>query len=713
MTDLASLRFREESVLLKAQADPERYYLSQILPRKLELSLNYLERRTFWRDLGLILQTVGVAFLPALVGGVQGRLHGGKTSMAWTAWMHEKLFRFLRSSRRRALKILADAILVVTAYFLAYLIRFDGALPGHEAVPLLRSLPLLLATTLLAFYRFGLYRGLYEYSSVQDLMLLISAHSIGWAAFVVLQHLLPLQWTPRSVLVIYWLLGLILMGGVRFSFRMVTEVAGLRKGDRKRALIVGAGSVGEMIIRQMKLHTDLGYVPVCLVDDDPEKRRVSLHGVDVVGRTDDIPRIAKEKRIAEIVIAAPSAGAREMRRIVAQCEKAGVSFKTVPGPRELINGHLELGQLRGVKLEDLLDREPVRTDSERIAAFLRSKVVLVTGAGGSIGQELCRQIMAYKPEKVILFDRNENSLFYLENELKERWAGGYEAVVGDVCDAGKVSQVLGTYRPAVVFHAAAHKHVPLMELHPEEAIKNNLKGTMTVADLSRSHDVDCFVLISTDKAVDPVNIMGASKRLAELYVQNVGQKSATKFVTVRFGNVLGSNGSVVTLFQKQIEKRQPVTVTDPEMTRYFMTISEAVTLILQASAIGTGGEIFVLDMGEPVKVVEMARHLISLSGLVPDEDIPIEFTGRRPGEKIYEQLWQAGEEPQKTEFEKILVARCNGNGYKHNGHKNGYLRRQLKEITQYAEKMEREAMMAKINDVLPTYGLRRAQKLVA
>ncbi|NIT59138.1 MAG: polysaccharide biosynthesis protein [Aliifodinibius sp.] len=611
-------------------------------------------------------------------------------------WLTERLQIHTTGSRRRLLKVLVDAVFIVLAYFCAFQIRFEGAIPKAELKCFVQSQPLLLAFTLVSFYKFKLYKGLYEYSSIKDLLLLITAHSLGWAVFVVVQYLLHLHWTPRSVLIIYWLLGLILMGGVRFSYRLFFEFSGFRRNNQIRVLVIGAGAVGEMIIRQMKLDSQLGYRPVCLVDDDPEKRDISIHGVPVVGTINDIPSLVKQKNISQIIIATSTANAGQMRRIVSICEKAEIVFKTVPGPREMMNGTVRLDQLRGVRIEDLLEREPVRTDGERIAEFLNGKVVLVTGAGGSIGQELSRQIMGYKPEKLVLLDRNENSLFYLEDDLKSRWVGGYEAVVGDVCDVDKVRKVFTDYRPSVVFHAAAHKHVPLMELNPEEAIKNNLKGTITVANVARRHAVQHFVLISTDKAVEPINIMGASKRLAELYIQAINHQEGTRFITVRFGNVLGSNGSVVTLFQKQIAHRQAITVTDPKMTRYFMTVSEAIALILQASAIGDAGEIFVLDMGEPVRVVEMARHLISMSGLVPGKDIPIEFTGIRPGEKIYERLWYEGEHPKKTEFEKILVARTNGNNY-------GQLLTKLNEILKLAQGMQRNAMMKRIRELIPSY----------
>ncbi|RMF68921.1 MAG: polysaccharide biosynthesis protein, partial [Calditrichaeota bacterium] len=605
--------------------------------------------------------------------------------MTLPQWLYQRLVSCFRGRKRLVLKISADAVAVSLSFFLAYLIRFDGALPASQRRIFISVLPFLLLVTLSSYYGFRLYKGLYQYSSAKDLLTLVTAHSVGLVAFRALLPLLHLPWTPHSVLLIFWALGLVLSGGVRFSYRLLREIAALPHKDRRPVLVVGAGCAGEMILRQLRIDAALNYYPVGIVDDDPDKRSTTIHGVPVLGTTKDIPEIASALGVEQIIIAVPSASARQMRTIVGYCEQAGVDFKTVPGPRELINGQVTLNQLRGVKIEDLLEREPVRTDAERIGDFLKNKVILVTGAGGSIGQELCRQIMEYKPEKLIMLDRAENSLFYLENDMKGRWIGGFTAVVGDVCDAAKLDQVMAEYRPEIVFHAAAHKHVPLMELNPEEAIKNNLKGTRTVAEVAKRHRVKRFVLISTDKAVEPTSIMGASKRLAELYVQGANRDGRTKFITVRFGNVLGSNGSVVTLFQKQIERGGPVTVTDPEMTRYFMTIPEAVTLILQASTIGEGGEIFVLDMGEPIKVVDMARHLISLSGLEPDRDIAIEFTGKRPGEKLFEQLWQKGERPRRTEYEKILVARSNGLDY-------AFVMQQLDAIQKAAEAMQRKEM---------------------
>jgi FlaA1/EpsC-like NDP-sugar epimerase/lipopolysaccharide/colanic/teichoic acid biosynthesis glycosyltransferase len=696
ITDPASLQFRHEESLLNGHGNAETFYITSILPEKLRINLTYLKRRSFWTDAYIILLTVGAAIMPGVTTPLTMFMTGGKSTMERKGWIVSLAQQYLKRLRRPYSKLIVDAVLIVLAYFLAYTIRFEGSMPMRALDVFLRSQPVLLAMTLGLLYLFRLYNRMYEYSSSKDLIALVSAHTLGWMMFVATQYMLHLQWTPRSVAIIYWLLGLMFMGAVRFSQRAAKEMLGRPQQHRKRVLVVGAGTAGEMIIRQMKIDNELDYHPVCLVDDNPEKLDSSLHGVPVLGNSTNIPQLVKQKGIEQIVIATPSAKPSQMRLIVAKCEEAKVAFQTVPGPREMMDGSISINQLRSVRIEDLLDREPVRADSERIATYLNGKIVMVTGAGGSIGSELCWQIMEYKPEKLILFDHSENSLFYLENDLKNRWAGGCKTVVGDVCDMGKVEQTMEEHRPSVIFHAAAHKHVPLMELNPEEAIKNNVRGTMTIANAAKKFGVNRFVLISTDKAVEPENIMGASKRLAELYVREANRNGRTKFITVRFGNVLGSNGSVVTLFQKQIARGGPVTVTDPEMTRYFMTIPEAITLILQASTMGEGGEIFVLDMGEPVKVVDMARHLISLSGYDPDHDIPIEFTGVRPGEKIYERLWYQSEKPQRTEFEKIMVARTNG-------HTDLLLIKQLKEILEHAERMERDEMFFKINQLLPSY----------
>ncbi|MFQ6112866.1 MAG: polysaccharide biosynthesis protein [bacterium] len=698
ITDLASIYYRDEAELIPAN-NPEDYYVRQILHEKLKLNLNYICSQSFWYDLKILAFTILISFFPAFNGKwLRSSLQSGffnKFSRSALLRLH-RMDKLIRGKKRILLKFLVDSTIILVVYYFAFLVRYEGQVPYTVWLGFVSTSPILISISIAVFYFSNIYRGLWEYCGIKELLRLINVHTLAWVSFISCTILLKIYWVPRSVLVIYWLLGLVSLGGVRIGYRIFCRHTGLLISKKVRVLIVGAGDAGEMILRQIINDPLLGYQPVGLVDDDAKKLHARIHGVPIVGTTTEIPVLARDKQVDQIIIATPSATASQMRRIVSRCQETGIDFKTVPGPRELIDGKVTVNQLRDVKIEDLLEREPVHTDSQRIASFLRGEVVMVTGAGGSIGQELCQQILQYKPKNLIMFDHSENSLFYLDNDLRSQWSGFYTIVVGDVCDEAKVGQVLSSYKPSIVFHAAAHKHVPLMELNPEEAIKNNLRGTMMVATLAKEHGVGHFVLISTDKAVEPTNIMGVSKRLAELYVQAISCDSTTGFVTVRFGNVLGSNGSVVTLFQKQIERGGPVTVTDPRMTRYFMTISEAVTLILQASAIGEGGEIFVLDMGEPIKVVDMARHLITLSGLKPDLDIPIEFIGRRPGEKIFEQLWHDGEIPEPTDFDKILVARTNG-------HDNWYLSQELDEILELAENMQREELFEKIQGLIPSY----------
>lgn len=449
--------------------------------------------------------------------------------MVYISKFWDWLTRSLRGSRRRILKFAVDAFLVALAYYLAYSIRFEGQIPTVEIIHFFQSVLLLVVMVTLCFYGTKLYKGLWEYSSIKDLLSLLIAHSVSWAGFITSTYLLRIHGIPRSVLVIYWLLALIFLGGVRFSYRLFREAIGIPVTNGKRVLVVGAGDAGEMIIRQMKSNRKLGYYPVGIADDDPDKRRVSIHGVPVLGRTEDIPKVVKERQAEEIIIATPSAKASQMRRIVEMCEQAGVEFKTVPGPREIMDGSVSLNQLRKVHIEDLLEREPVRTDAKKMAAFLQGQVVMVTGAGGSIGQELCRQILRFAPRHLVLYDHAENSLFYLEHELHTFAKNNFSTVVGDVTDVAKTSRVLEEYKPAIIFHAAAHKHVHLMELNPEEAIKNNLKGTMNMAYLSKTHGVEKFVLISTDKAVAPTSVMGASKRLAEIFVSYCAENGSTNF----------------------------------------------------------------------------------------------------------------------------------------------------------------------------------------
>jgi FlaA1/EpsC-like NDP-sugar epimerase len=528
-----------------------------------------------------------------------------------------------------------------------------------------QSLPVILAVRLTVFAYAGLYRGMWRFVGMRDLVKLIQAVTFSSILSVVLLFLIfRLEGYPRSVFIIDWFVVLIFIGGSRFAYRLFREgvfksLFGAQDKNRAgiRVLIVGAGRAGELILREILGNSHYGFLPVGFVDDNRSKRSSTIHGYRVLGNTRDIPRLVKEHSIEEIFLAIPSASSKAKRRIMHVCKSSGLKFKTLPAMGQLLNGTVTVNALREFQIEDLLGREPVKLDAGSIKEYLRDKTVMITGAGGSIGSELCRQVAHFSPRRLVLYERSEFNLYQIQMNLLELYPDlEVHAVIGDVLNQQRAKRTMRQFKPEVLFHAAAYKHVPLMELNAEEALRNNVYGTWVVAYLSHVYGVKKFVMVSTDKAVKPTNIMGASKRIAELVCQGFGRDSKTKFVTVRFGNVLNSVGSVIPLFKRQIARGGPVTVTHPEIYRYFMTIPESVQLIMQAGAMGRGGEIFILDMGEPVKIVDLARDMISLSGLEPDKDIKIVFTGLRPGEKLYEELLTDGEEITSTLHEKIKVA---------------------------------------------------------
>ncbi|MEN6307329.1 MAG: nucleoside-diphosphate sugar epimerase/dehydratase [Anaerohalosphaeraceae bacterium] len=450
---------------------------------------------------------------------------------------------------------------------------------------------------------------------------------------------------------------IMLLSAIRMVVRLYHEEFFTEtRGTARRFLIVGAGNAGEALLREMMRRKDAQYEVVGFVDDDPNKQGSEIHGISVLGSVDKLPMICRKEAVDEIAIAIPSANRKQLRRVVQVCQGTKIRFSTVPSLTDIASGKFRVSQMRDVEINDLLGRDVIQLDMEQIRAFLANKVILVTGAGGSIGSEMCRQVCGFGPKKLLLLEQAENPLFFIERELQQSFGKvPLIPVIADITDRIRIEQFFAEYRPQVVIHAAAHKHVPLMEQNPGEAIKNNVIGTRTIADAADKFGAECFVMISTDKAVNPTSIMGSSKRVAEMYIQDLNKTSKTHFVTVRFGNVLGSNGSVVPIFKQQIAAGGPVTVTHPEMRRYFMTIPEASQLVLQAAAMGEGGEIFVLDMGEPVKIVDLAREIITLSGFRPGEDIEIEFSGLRPGEKLFEELSIEGENMLPTNHPKIAV----------------------------------------------------------
>jgi FlaA1/EpsC-like NDP-sugar epimerase len=514
----------------------------------------------------------------------------------------------------------------------------------------------------LIYYAFGLYRRVWAYASTRELTLIVAAVSTASAIVALIVILLtPLQLYrgfPRGVLAIDWLLSLVAVGGLRFSLRLVAEgrsSGGERSGRARRVLVVGAGDAGALVVREMQKNPQLNLIPVCFVDDDLGKQKQHLHDVQVVGTLEDIGRVVDEMAIEEVIIAIPSAPGEVVRRVIESCQRQGVQFRTMPGIYELIGGKINVGRLREVEITDLLRRAPVQIDENLIGSSLSGRRVLVTGAGGSIGRELCRQAARWGPSELILLGHGENSIFETLLELEESFPSlPLHPVIADVRDADRLATQFEEHRPQVVFHAAAHKHVPLMEANVEEAVTNNVLGTRNVVETCINANIEKLVMISTDKAIRPSSVMGATKRLAEMLVLDAAQRTGSAFSVVRFGNVLGSRGSIIPLFRRQIANGGPVTVTHPDMERYFMTIPEAVHLVLQASAMGKGGEVFILRMGDQIRIMDLAEDLIRLSGLEPGKDIEIVFTGIRPGEKISEDLWDQWTQLEPTEHADIL-----------------------------------------------------------
>jgi len=559
---------------------------------------------------------------------------------------------------RSVLVICTQLGLIAAANVTAFALRFEGDIPPDYGRLFLQGLPIVLVIYAVGLVAFGVQRGLWRYVGLHDLGRILWASVISSAVFYGVVHGL-LGWVvyPRSVIILTGVLSGLYLAGIRLSVRWFREWLRILSPSARRVLIIGAGHAGELLVRDMLSDRDSHYRPVGLVDDDPIKRKMKIHGVSVVGKIEDIAALTRGLAAHEIIVAIPSASTSLKQRILAASEGCKVPIKLLPNVKQLLANPEALRQVRPMSLEDLLQREPIQMDRQELHPLLEGKRVLVTGAGGSIGSELCRQIARYHPATLILFERYENGLFALDLELRAQYPRiTIIPAIGDVTVPERVAEVLQQTDPDLVFHAAAHKHVPLMELNPKEAVRNNVLGTKTVAEASLASGVNRFVLISTDKAVNPTSVMGATKRVAEDLMQSLSHRGRTKFTVVRFGNVLGSNGSVVPLFSEQIRTGGPLTVTHPEIKRFFMTIPEAVQLVLQASLLGQGGDVFVLDMGEQVKVVDLARNMIVLSGLVPDQDIQIVYSGLRPGEKLYEELFEETEQVEPTAHAKIRRA---------------------------------------------------------
>ena len=550
-----------------------------------------------------------------------------------------------------------DSIIVLGSVFLSFRLVTEGLIRNIHALTVTALL------SLIAYYVFSYFLNLYwrdwEYASVYEVITVVKCVS----AAVIVSTIAGIVWFKTLVtwqfVVVLWLLLVCAVGGVRLSMRIFREyfVDSVVMENAKPTLIVGGGAAGTLLVRQMLMHPKMRMMPVAFVDDDPEKQRKDIYGVRILGTTKDIEKIVQHMGITKVVIAMPSLPNKKLNEVYDIARKTGAECVILPNIDEVMSGNLHVQQLRNVEIEDLLGRDPVELDQTLIEKQLRGKRILVTGAGGSIGSEICRQVSSFRPKELIILGHGENSIYQLNMELLGKYAEHFRItpVIADVQDRKRIFEVMEKYRPDVVYHAAAHKHVPLMEINPREAVKNNILGTRNVAEAANHAKVKTFVMISTDKAVNPPNIMGATKRLCEMIVQDMATKSdSTKYVAVRFGNVLGSRGSVIPLFKKQIAKGGPITVTHPDIVRYFMTIPEAAQLVIQAGSLARGGEIFVLDMGKPVRIVDLAKNLIRLSGYSED-DIEIKFTGLRPGEKMYEELLNEGEINPKQIFPKIHI----------------------------------------------------------
>lgn len=629
-----------------------------------------------------------------------------------------KIYQAIKNFLFKYRRIIITLIFLIQASvsnYLAFIIRFESIISSFYLNIFLKYLPLLLAFRLLFFIRFGLYKGLWRYASISDLIKIMNSATFGSLLFfVTTQYIVGELSYPRSIYILDWLLFVLISGGVRFFIRIFREYM-FSEPSIKRILIVGAGDTGEMIVREMKNNHAFPYEPIGFIDDDKYKKGLTIHGIPILGTIDKLPSIIMKHQPDEILIADTEEPQETIRRVYDISKPYNIAIKKVPGIDDILNGNISvakrlgqalieanllteeqlskalelqrieggkigenlvrlgyiseerlvsflntrfvLSQIKPISLVDLLQREPVKTDIESVKEFINGKVVMVTGAGGSIGSELCRQIINYNPSNLILIDRYENNLFEIDLELRNEGHGlKMTTLIGDIQDKRFIETIFSVYRPNIIFHAAAYKHVPLMEYNPVEAVKNNILGTRNVIEACRRYCSDHFVLISTDKAVNPTSIMGATKRIAEYLTISTNSLCQTKFSVVRFGNVLGTNGSVLPIFQEQLKKGGPLTVTHPEIKRFFMLVPEAVQLVLIAAAIGDGGEIFVLDMGKPIKIVDLAENFIRLSGFIPHKEIKIKFTGLRPGEKLYEELFDHSERIIPSSHKKLFIA---------------------------------------------------------
>ena len=595
-----------------------------------------------------------------------------------------------------------DVLLISFSVYLAFFLRFEGVIPSQYSDGAVQATIILaLLFCLPIFYFFRLYSFTWSYVSTEELISLVKALTLAFlgmgAAFFVLRGYPVFISYPRSIFLISYLLIFILSGGIRFSKRIYLQAFKIKETGGEETLIIGAGDAGEQILRSIQ-SSDNPYFPIGFVDDSKFKQGTMIHGVKVLGRIEEIPKITANYQVQNLLIALPSVDSQTIKKTVELGKKAGISkIKILPSFAEIINGKVSLADIREVQVEDLLGREKVSLDSDLIENFIRGKRILITGAAGSIGSGLVKRVADFCPLSILILDQDESGIFTVSRKLKEEFCClNLKERVCDICDKGKIDQVFEEFKPQIVFHAAAYKHVPLMEEQPEEAVKNNIFGTRILAEKAIKHEVEKFIFISTDKAINPTSVMGATKRMGEMLCQVANKKNVTKFVSVRFGNVLNSRGSVVPIFKEQIAKGGPVKVTHENMKRYFMITSEACLLVMQAGAMGKGGEVFVLDMGQPVRILDLAKEMIRLSGFEPDKDIPIVFTGTRKGEKLFEELLSAEEGTQATQSKQIFIAKLSDVDEKK-------LNSVLEKLMQAAKKSERKEIRNLFKGFVPHY----------
>ncbi len=611
-------------------------YVKYVLPAKLKAELEYVQNHQIGKDVRVFLQAMKLNLRRAIYDQLMG---------------DARSYNFI---------LPLDLILLSLSYFLAYQLRFDWNVPSEEYTIFIKCLPFVIILRIATFYYFGIYKNLWKYINVRDLVTIIYACTVSSILIVALISLFGEMGHSRSIYLIDWLLSISLIGGSRLAIRFSGDFLTSENKVRNNVLIIGTGDVGEMLLKMLDINGRDRYNIVGFIDNDPLMNGRMVHGFNVLGACQDIPELAPMFRVDEVLIAEPKLSADEMKQIIKYCKQANLRHRIVPAVNDILSGSVHLSKFRDVEISDLFGRQTVDLDLSAIESFLMGKKVLVTGAGGSIGSELCRQIAEQRPKHLVLVDKNENYLYEIQCELNSQFPSlVIHCHLGSITNRQKLRRIFEAYRPEIVFHAAAQKHVPLSENNYEEAIWNNVFGTHLLADTSDEFGVSDFVMVSTDKAVNPTSIMGATKRIAELYIQALAKKSRTNYVTVRFGNVLNSNGSVIPIFRKQIEKGGPITITHPDVERYFMSIAEAVQLILQAVTMGKSGEIFILEMGKSIRIMEMAIELISQAGFKPFEDIPIKIVGLRPGEKLFEELIGENEELLPTTHASIKTVKSN------------------------------------------------------